>query len=415
MMHSDVVVIGGGFAGLTAALAAAKRGQIVTVLAYGMGTLPLNTGLIDVLGYGKDHTPVEHPLAAIAELPEEHPYKKIGVQTLKDAVAFFCGVARKNHIPYHGSLDRQMMVPTAVGTLKPTCLAPHSLAGSEVLPGKRDIIVVSIQGLKDFYGDLMLENLKKSLGSGRAYRMVRIDTGLTGGRDISTRDVARWMDTSAGMASLTEQLRPCQATSETLFIVPQVLGTKGHACYQTIASRLGTDVLETTCMPPSVNGMRLRAVLVDSLRALGVDLIENTKAIGAIRDGKHVDAVLARTSSNERTYYADKFILATGGFYGGGLTMRDFEQPREMVFGLPVSFVPGEENWTNPELFSKKPQGFAKTGIRTDGLLRPVDAEGAVVLENVHIAGRNLAGYDFCFEHSGNGVALASAYRAAMV
>ena len=51
MIRSDVVVIGGGFAGLTAALAAAKRGQTVTLLTYGEGTLPLNSGVIDVFGF----------------------------------------------------------------------------------------------------------------------------------------------------------------------------------------------------------------------------------------------------------------------------------------------------------------------------------------------------------------------------
>ena len=95
--------------------------------------------------------------------------------------------------------------------------------------------------------------------------------------------------------------------------------------------------------------------------------------------------------------------------------MREFEKPREMIFDLPVWFVPGEENWSNEQLFSDKPQGFAKTGIRTDGNLRPVDDSGKVVFDNVYVVGRNLGGYDFCFEHSGNGVALASAYKAAMM
>ena len=35
MIRSDVVVIGGGFAGLVAALASAKRGKSVTLLTYG--------------------------------------------------------------------------------------------------------------------------------------------------------------------------------------------------------------------------------------------------------------------------------------------------------------------------------------------------------------------------------------------
>ena len=67
------------------------------------------------------------------------------------------------------------------------------------------------------------------------------------------------------------------------------------------------------------------------------------------------------------------------------------------------------------ELFGDKAQGFAKTGVRTDSSLRPVDADNRLVYENVYVAGRNLGGYDFCFEHSGNGVALASAYKAAML
>ena len=415
MIRSDVVVIGGGFAGLTAALAAAKRGQSVTLLTYGEGTLPLNSGVIDVLGYDENHKFVENPLAAIENLPKDHPYKKIGTKALKEAVDFFCGVARKNHIPYHGSLDRQMLVPTAIGTLKPTCLTPHSLSGSEVLPGKHKIIVVGIKGLKDFYGDIMVENLKKALGADKEYQVVEVDTGLTGGRDITTQDVARWMDTDAGTSSFTKQLKSYGGATDVLFIVPQVLGTKGHACYQTISSRLGTDVLETTCLPPSVNGMRLQHVLVDSLREMGVDIVENTKVIGSEKDGKTVKAVIAKTASNERKYYAKKFILATGGFYSGGITMRDFEQPKEPIFDLPVSFVKGEENWTNKELFGNAPQGFAKTGILTDEALHPVDESGTVVLENVHVVGRDLGGYDFCFEHSGNGVALASAYKAAMM
>ena len=305
-------------------------------------------------------------------------------------------------------------MPTAVGTLKPTCLAPHSLAGSEVLPDKRRIYIVSIQGLKDFYSNILLENLKNTLGTKREYVPVEIETGLTGGRDITTLDVARWMDTDAGMSSFTRQLKNYDVSPETLFLVPQVLGTKGHACYQAIASRLSADVLETTCLPPSVNGMRLRRVLIDSLHAAGADIVENTEVVGCVQSGKTAKAVLAKTASNERKYYAKKFILATGGFYSGGITMRDFEQPKEPIFGLPVSFVRGEEHWTNPELFSDVPQGFAKTGIVTDGDLHPVDADGAVVFENVHVVGRNLAGYDLCFEHSGNGVALASAYKAAM-
>ena len=46
MSKSDVVVIGNGVAGLVSALVSANQGQKVTLLSYGAGTFPLNSGLI---------------------------------------------------------------------------------------------------------------------------------------------------------------------------------------------------------------------------------------------------------------------------------------------------------------------------------------------------------------------------------
>ena len=49
MKISDVIVIGGGLAGLMAAAVAASHKQKVTVLTYGSGSLPLASGAIDFL------------------------------------------------------------------------------------------------------------------------------------------------------------------------------------------------------------------------------------------------------------------------------------------------------------------------------------------------------------------------------
>ena len=45
MSKSDVVVIGNGVAGLMAALVSADEGKKVTLLSYGAGTFPLNSGV----------------------------------------------------------------------------------------------------------------------------------------------------------------------------------------------------------------------------------------------------------------------------------------------------------------------------------------------------------------------------------
>ena len=412
MIQSDVIVIGGGMAGMIAALASAKDGKRVTLLTYGEGTLPLNSGVVDILAYDSRHQYVRDPMAAIESLPEDHPYHRIGRKAIEEGITFFREVMAAHGLHYAGTFEQHLLVPTAVGTLKPTSFAPRSLAGSRGFKGRRKIVVISIRGLKDFYGSIMLENLKKALGEHRSYEIAVVDPQLGGGRDITTQDVARWLESDRGGHDFVTQLRS-RGGSDVLFIVPQVLGLKDGALHEELEERLGTSLVETTCLPPSVNGMRVQRILRDALRDAGVDIVENTRVVGSkVEDGRAV-SVLAQGAARKKEYRADCFILATGGFYSGGITMREFDQPQEVVFNLPVSFVRGEENWANDKLFSNQPQGFARTGIMTDEAMRPIDAEGHAVLENVRVCGRMLAGYDFCFEHSGNGVAISSAYKAA--
>ena len=52
-------------------------------------------------------------------------------------------------------------------------------------------------------------------------------------------------------------------------------------------------------------------------------------------------------------------------------------------------------------------------GIAVDSALRPVDAEGAPVYENVLVAGATLAGGEPWREKSGDGISLSTGYAAA--
>ena len=54
MRNSDVLVIGGGLAGLVAACVAAEKGKKVQLLTYGAGTLTIGGGIIDAIGYTDD-------------------------------------------------------------------------------------------------------------------------------------------------------------------------------------------------------------------------------------------------------------------------------------------------------------------------------------------------------------------------
>jgi len=406
------IVIGSGLAGLMAAYISKKRGEDVTLLASGAGTLAQNSGCIDILAYTNDKTPVTSPREAIENLPETHPYKKIGIKNVEAAANEFLSLVSAYGLPYCGDLDNIIKVPTPIGALKSTSYVPYSMNGAALFNAKK-IVIVDVERLKDFYGDILRDNLTKHLPQGIELENITIDLSINGARDVSTIDAAKRVDLKEGFDKLVEELRP-HAKEGVVFLLPQILGLRGDKAYKALIEVLKTPVIETTCLPSSVNGMRLVRIFCRAFSDIGIDYVENTRVIRGVIDKNRVEAVVAKAMARNVKYEGDKFILATGGFLGGGITLESFNNARESIFRLPVWMPEGEKNWSNEKLFGSCPQGFATAGIMTDNALRPVDRHKSVIYENLFVIGRNLGGYDLFFEHSGNGVALASAYHAAV-
>ena len=105
-------------------------------------------------------------------------------------------------------------------------------------------------------------------------------------------------------------------------------------------------------------------------------------------------------------------MLATGGFAAGGLELDSRWRAREAALGLPVSEMPepGEERF-RPGYFDDQP--MARAGVAVDREMRPVNAAGERIYENVLVAGASLAGAEPWREKSGDGVSLSTGYRAA--
>ncbi|WP_110954487.1 anaerobic glycerol-3-phosphate dehydrogenase subunit GlpB [Anaerosinus massiliensis] len=413
MRKSDVIVIGGGFAGLMAAAVSAKRGKKVTLLTYGSGSFPLNSGLIDILANPIDELVCASPAEGITALPEQHPYKRVGIKVIEEAIAFFLTLCKAEKYPYCGSLSEHQWVVTALGTMKPSCLVPRSMQGNVCLK-RKTIVLVGFTGLKDHYIDMMQENLQKTLGEENQFKSIMIFTDLEDGRDLTSLDIARWLHTKEGYETFIQQLRKV-ASSDCVIVLPQVLGVRPvYEIWERLQEELQCEVVECTGLPPSVNGMRMRSMLLRYLKKHHVDIIENCKVMRAQMKEAVCIAVKAKSTSREKSYAADHFILATGGFYGGGLKMENFGEIEEAIFDIPVQFDGAADQWANEKIFSSQKQPFALVGISTDQQMRPLDAQENCLFKNVFVVGRNLGGYDFCFEQSGNGVALVSAYQAAM-
>lgn len=404
MKPVDVIVIGGGLSGLMAAAVAVNRGQRVALFTYGSGSLPLASGAIDILN-------AQAPDVAINNLPAHHPYKKIGLKAIDAATKFFCDVTAKDDLPYVGRLSAQVPIVTAVGTLKYSCLVPESMDASNLI-NKKKIYVVELKGLKDFYASMLVDNLKKYF-SDKSFDVVKLDLDLLGGRDITCMDVAQLL--TGNEQALADGLTKLNATDDDAIILPPILGLEGSSSRTEIKPLLRAEIIETTCLPPSPPGIRLQRAFIKYLQRSGVRIYENSKVVRGVVEGKTVKGVVVENAVREKVFPARKVILATGGFYSGGITMREFENPIEPVFDIPVFFPQGEDNWSNRNLFENRPQGFAMTGIFTDETLRPIDESGEILFDNVHVVGANLGGSDFIFERSAGGVAIASAYKAATI
>src|SRR5689334_8062499 len=141
----DTIVIGAGLAGLMGALALAETGRAPLLLAKGQGTTHWTAGTIDVWGG------VDNPRAALDELIAQqpnHPYARIGVAGVAEALDHFRGLMEAAHYPYVGSPDRNVLLPTAIGALRPAALLPATMAAGDArLGGGTPLLIAGFREL----------------------------------------------------------------------------------------------------------------------------------------------------------------------------------------------------------------------------------------------------------------------------
>ena len=121
---TDIVVVGSGIAGMTAALTAAQSGKKVTLLTHGVGSLAISSGSIDVLGY-VDGKAVADPFAAMTELHATHPYRLVGETDVRASLAWLKELCAKAGMTMQAGEGNHQLV-TVMGTQKPSYLTPLS-------------------------------------------------------------------------------------------------------------------------------------------------------------------------------------------------------------------------------------------------------------------------------------------------
>jgi glycerol-3-phosphate dehydrogenase subunit B len=410
-LHYDAVVIGAGVAGLTAAARLAESGARVCVLAKGVGSTHLAPGTVDVLGYEPDGSEparrVDSPARAlpsfVAARPN-HPYALVGVDAIRSALDWF--VERIAHGPqpgyrYVGDLERNHLLPTAVGAARPSALVPETMAAGD-LRAAGAVCVVGLHPLRDLHASLCAANIARSGVEARAV-VVRLDVDRP---DENALGLARRFEDVGFRRTFVDRLAP-QLRDEERVALPAVLGVRDpHGTWSDLETRLGHPVFEIPTLPPSVPGIRVSDALRAALRVAGGRLVVGAEVVGGEHDGERVTAVHAHTAGGDTTYAARWVVLATGGFGSGALALGSDWVVRETVLGLPVRGAPspGAARFV-PDYFDEQP--MSRVGVAVDANQR---SEG---LENVIVAGAALPGAEPWREGSGEGIAITSGHRAA--
>jgi glycerol-3-phosphate dehydrogenase subunit B len=358
-----------------------------------------------VLGYAPDR--VESPAQALPGFVSQHPdhpYALVGAESVAPALEWFAGCVERgpqSGYRYVGSVDRNTVLPTAVGAAKPSALVPETMAGGD-LSSSAPVCVVGTRVLRDFHAALCAANISRA---GIPARAVSLDADV-GRVEANALGLARWLERPSFRAAVVSQLSSQLRDGERVAF-PAMLGLRDpHGVWSDLQEKLGRPVFEIPTLPPSVPGMRVYDALRAALRKAGGRLVIGSEVTGGEREGARVTAVHAHTSGHDHEYGARWVVLATGGIASGALVLGSDWSAHDTVLGLPLRGAPesGRPRF-RPEYFGEQP--LARIGLAVDSSLI---AEGT---ENVLVAGGALPGAAPWREGSGEGISLATGYAAA--
>ena len=340
-----VLVLGAGFAGLAAALAARRAGASVTVVHQGAGASALYSGIVD----GELALTDETARAALTELG-----RALGLR-----------------------LHAHTVVASREGVVRSATGADRALLDLSLLAGRR-IGLIDV-ARDDWDGPLLLRSFAESSwarASGTRFELVPLELLEKGHqRRISSFDFATSFERPERPARLVELLKAHRGPDAWLF--GPWLGVSQDLSSQ-LSSGAGLPVGEVTSPPGGVAGGRFELRRQALLRALEVELYE--QRVSAVTSSK--SGVSVRLGDGAELA-ADALVVAAGGFVSGALELRGVLSGAEpagfelAIEGLPRVQMRGELGHPVSSLFGVDLAARGRALLERVGL--PVGVAGAVV------------------------------------
>jgi glycerol-3-phosphate dehydrogenase subunit B len=347
----DVVVVGAGLAGLTAAAAAAHQSLKVALVATGPGSFVLGPGWLKA-----------EDIARVSTEPE-----------LREALAFFCEISQSAGCAFAGDINAAHFLPTVLGDFQRVALAPISLWNSAPREGTSTAIV-GVRGLSSFDENFMADRLNeraRALGSSCTYAGRQISLSRNLGIPVTTLRIAAYFDRDpAFRAELADALRTA-ASGFARILVPGMLGLQSSD--QQLAQfehDLGCPAGEMPTLPPSVPGLRVFHRIESQLRKSGIELFRGFPVQAVELHDDSCVQLQVDSPGHPTILRGESVVLATGQYSANLL-------------------------------------GNACAGC--DEQMRPITSTGSVMAQNLFVAGSLLhsGAYD-----SGDAMEILTGYRA---
>ena len=348
-----VLIIGGGIAGFSAALAARRAGAEVTVVARAPGATALYAGGMEIVD----------DLDAVLRDETDHPFTRLGMDAvglateLDTAVSSLQLALRKAGLEIEGGWRARGLYSDIHGLARPANLVPSTVAPGELrsLAGKR-VAVVGVAGVGEYDAASVALMLKERHGVDAIAEEVAIPD----------------LPVAASLTDLYGRRAPAARTRG------------AAAAYPPGFTQLPEGGFELLAAAPSPHGWRLQ-------QAIGMGTVP-AEVVGFETSGGRV--VAARTP--DRVFRADAFVLCTGRHIGGGL--RAGRTTTEPLLGLGV-FHRGRPvaslGTRLAHLEYLDPAEEMRAGLLTDRRLSPVLEDGSAPFANLFAAGAVLGGYDY--------------------
>ncbi|MFX1603543.1 MAG: anaerobic glycerol-3-phosphate dehydrogenase subunit GlpB [Promethearchaeota archaeon] len=440
-LDTDVLVIGGGMAGLVAGIHSQESGAETTLIRKGQSATSYSSGAIDVSGYlpggNQQLLSAREGVEAITNLYPLHPYGILGfgsadnddisglaIERVAQSVEWLMKHLKSTPAQLYGGIDSNLEGLTLVGTKKPTAMLQQTIWPGEFAVDDEGIMLfLGINGLLELNPKIasktFLENQARIAEPPHKAASASLEIAPFGHRhNLSTTNIARFLDRDENMAAFVEQVKKkAEQFGATYVALPPVLGLEKNLKNQkALEEATGAKVFELLSFPPSVPGFRLQRSLERIFVEAGGHLLIGHEAEPCRIEASKITEISARSPRRKVSIRTKSVILATGKYIGGGLA-GSVEGLRETVFNLmTVTYGFRESGKTRPQrltnVVSLSPESHALfgCGLSVDHFLRPVNPDGNMAAENLFAAGSILAGYNYMMEKNGLGVALATGY-----